>query len=39
MFTVTTLDDVPDKNASGLWKIISRHFRWMETSVTRTIPS
>lgn len=31
---VTTLDDVPDKNASGLWELKSCHPRWMEASVT-----
>lgn len=32
---VTTLDDVPDKNASGLWELKSCHHRWMEASVMK----
>lgn len=35
MFTVTTLDDVPDKNAAGLWELKSCHLRCMKASVTR----
>lgn len=31
---VTTMDDVPDKNASGLWELKSCHPRWMEASGT-----